>query len=138
MNEIDAALVSRLEGDEENLMALIKGVWNTRAPDDATYPLLLFQLVSGDADAYTLGQRVSSSMTYQFRIVDEQTPTTISFTEIKTAIARVDVLLTDFAMTVSPKTLWKMRRERPARQWADQVANIVYVNVLAEFAIEVA
>lgn len=89
MLTVDAAIHTALDGDV-TLSGLVTGVYRGKAPDEATYPLVTFQQVSGD-DRYVLAGRAFTRLLYQVIAIaagDDQEPAA-------DAAARADVLLND-------------------------------------------
>ena len=127
---IAEALYALLTADE-TLMDLVTAVYRNVAPPAATYPFLLFQHISSN-DAYTLTQRVSSAHRYQFKVVDQG----YSATDATTAMARVDVLLTDRALDVTSKTLWVMRRIGEFEYAEPGEFGVLYQHVGGDWLIE--
>jgi hypothetical protein len=129
---IETALHTTLSSDT-SLMALVSGIYRNLAPPDATYPFVLYQLiVSGDK--YTLTQRVSSEYSFQIKVVAEG----YSAVSAKTALDRVDVLLTDKSLSVTGKTHWKTRRTSEFEYAEMGEFGVVYQHVGGNWQIEMA
>jgi hypothetical protein len=136
VNEVDGALYSRLSGDS-TLMALIPGgVWRMVAPEGTTGAYAVFQLVSAEADQRTLGTGgpTISRLLYQVKVIEKGT----SAANAKNALDRVNVLLNDYALSLSPDYLLVSRREARIPDTVERFDNEeTYQSVGASYRIEV-
>ena len=111
MKALETALYTKLTGDATLMGYLAGGVHNKVAKPETPYPYLVFQKVTGTPE-YTFTERIRRSYLYQFRVIAAGAPDTgYSSSDIEDALARVDTLLTDAALTVTGETLWYCRRE---------------------------
>jgi hypothetical protein len=136
MKALETALYAKLTGDATLMAYLAGGVHNMVAKPGVAYPYLVFQKVSG-IDDYTLTLRIRTSYLYQVRIIAEGAPDTgYSSSTIEDALARVDTLLTNAALTVTGKTLWYLRREGDMPDMAAENNGRVLMQVGATYRIE--
>lgn len=136
MNEVDAAVYARLSGDA-TLSALIPGgVWRMLAPEGTIGAYAVFQLVSAEADQRTLGTSgpAIARLLYQVKVIEKGS----SASNAKTALARVDTLLDDYTLSLSPNYLLVSRRESRIPDTVERLDNEeVYQSVGASYRIEV-
>lgn len=110
VNAADAWLYAKLTGDA-TLTGLVSGrIYGHIAPQDATYPLVLFALQTAD-DVQTLGpNRIMSNMLYVVRGIAE----VASFGASLTTIAdRIDTVLQAASGTVAAGRVLACVREAP-------------------------
>lgn len=131
MDDIDAALMARLNGDTGagGLMTLVDGVYNGVAPSGSAHPLVIFQFLGGP-DSYTWGQRINTSVRYQIRTIT----TGHNRSVIKAAMARIDVLLMDHEL-VAGQTMY-LRREAVMPDMLEADGNVIYQQVGATYLLE--
>ncbi|MFH1485039.1 MAG: DUF3168 domain-containing protein [Chloroflexota bacterium] len=107
MSSVMVALVTKLKADS-TLMALVTNVFDGIAPDSATYPFLVIDRVGAAGDEYTLTRRVRTSYLFIIKVISEGYSVLVA----ETALARVDILLTDSTLDVTSQTTIYMRRQR--------------------------
>lgn len=129
---VAAALYSRLN-DDATLGAIVTGVYRNVAPSTATYPFVLMQFIDSN-DEYTLTQRVRSRQRWQVKVIAKG----YSAVDAETALNRVDVLLTDQALSVSGKTNWYIRRDSQFEYAQMGEFGVVYQHVGGDWIIEMA
>ena len=127
---VSAAIYSILTNDT-TLMNIVSDVYRNIGIKSATYPFVVYQHISGN-DTYTLTQRVSEPARYQIKVIDKG----YSAVNAKTAIARIDVLLTDQDLDVSGKETWVVRRRGEFEYAQMGEFGVIYQHVGANWMIE--
>jgi len=127
---VPAAIYSILSSDT-TLMSLVGGVYRNIGPKSATYPFVVYQHISSN-DTYTLTQRVSEPARYQIKVIDKG----YSAVNAKTALTRIDALLTDQDLDVSGKETWVVRRRGEFEYVQMGEFGVVYQHVGANWMIE--
>ena len=107
-------------------------VHNPIAPDNAAYPFLVFQKISGTPHN-ALGQRTMWEFLYQFRVIGQG----LSKVTILQALSRIDALLERGALTITGPTVKAMLREGDLPDLPSIEAGTVYQQVGATWRITV-
>jgi hypothetical protein len=103
-------LYSTLTGDS-TLNGLVNGVFMGIAPQPTTYPFVVMQEMSG-IDLMTVDSaRIWTNFLYLVKVVGQ----TASYADLRTAVARMDVLLHRLSGTVSNGTIWACVRQQVFR-----------------------
>lgn len=136
MNEVDAAIYSTLSGDGTLTGIATGGIWRIVAPEGTTGVYVVFQLIGAQNDLHTLKtDRRVESMRYQIKAIERG----YSAANARSAMSRVDVLLNDANLSVTPYTLLQCRREAAIPDMLERLDNEeVYQHVGATYNIEVA
>lgn len=135
MNEVDAAIYSTLTSDSTLTGIATGGVWRMVAPENTVGVYVVFQLIGAQNDMHTFqtDSRVVS-LRYQIKAIERG----YSASTARSAIARIDTLLNDAALSVSPYTLLQCRREAAIPDMLERLDNEeVYQHVGATYLIEV-
>lgn len=135
MNEVDAAIYSSLSGDATLTAIATGGVWRMVAPEGTSGTFIVYQLIGALNDSHTFktDQRITS-LRYQIKAIQKGN----SAVDARSAIARVDVLLNDAALSVTPFSLLSCRREAPIPDMLERLNNEeVYQHVGVTYLIEV-
>lgn len=136
MKEVDSAIYSRLSADS-TLTALIPGgVWRMVAPEGTIGAYAVFQLASATADTRTFGPNGPAivHLMYQIKVIEKGN----SAINVQNALARIDDLLDDYSLSVTPATLLVSRRDLPLPDMMERLDNEeVYQVVGSQFRIEV-
>lgn len=107
----DEWVYTTLHGDA-TLMALISDVFSGGAgPEGATFPFATFQNMSGMDLAVVGAFRIWTDLVYLVKVVGH----TADFQSLKTAVARIDVLLHRSSGTTADGTIWACVREQTIR-----------------------
>lgn len=106
----DDFLYTALHGDS-TLMGLVSGVWNTQAPQGATYPLVIYQFQSGLDLMVVDAVRIWTNMMYLVKVVGQ----TAYYGDLNAALARIDTLLHRTSGAVADGTVWACVRESAFR-----------------------
>jgi hypothetical protein len=86
-------------------------VYNTEAPQPAQYPFVLYQFMSGIDMAAVGALRIWTDMLYLVKVVGQ----TLTYSDLSTAVARIDQLLHRTSGTVADGTVWTCTREQVIR-----------------------
>jgi hypothetical protein len=107
MNPVRAALYSRLSGDATltGLLSAQAAIYHQIAPQDAAYPLIVFQRQDGRPD-WTFGDHMQRDL-WTVRAIDRAT----SASDAEAIADRIDVLLNDAPLVVNGRALLYLRRE---------------------------
>ncbi|MFH0980643.1 MAG: hypothetical protein V2A79_03780 [Planctomycetota bacterium] len=134
MKAVDKALYAALTGDGTltGKLSSAAAVYRRVAPPGAVCPYVMFAKQTG-SDDYTFSQRAKSSMPYLVKAVDKS----LSADNANDIADRIDVLLTDVALTVTGKTLMYLRRETHVEYDEHAAGGVVYQHVGGIFRIEV-
>lgn len=124
---LEAAIRARLVADTD-FMALVTGVYNTRAPDNAAYPFIIFELVAVTPNN-ALGRRNYWEYLYQFRCIDKG----LAKTTILQALARIDALLERATLTPEGATVLGVLREDSLPDLVEMEGGTVYQQVGANW-----
>ena len=135
MNEVDAAIYSTLANDATLTAAATGGVWRMVAPENTVGVYVVFQLIGAQKDLHTLKtDRRVESLRYQIKAIERG----YSASNARTAMKRVDTLLNDANLTVTPYSLLQCRREAAIPDMLERLDNEeVYQHVGATYIIEV-
>jgi hypothetical protein len=89
-------------------------IYNGVAPDDAEYPFLVMQLLSGGNDLFGVGAiRIWSDQLWLFKVIHKGGPKRVSSGPIEPIVNRIDALLHAASGTVTNGVIWECVRERP-------------------------
>ena len=124
---LETAIYTTLSGDA-TLSGKVAGVYNTLAPEDAAYPLVVFQQVAVTPHN-ALGARNYWQYLYQFRVIDEG----LSKAMILDALARIDALLERQPLTVTGATVLAILRDSDLPDMATVEGGTVYQQVGAQW-----
>jgi hypothetical protein len=103
-------IYSTLNGDA-TLTALVTGVYIDLAPEGTAFPFVVFQEMSG-RDLMEVGSnRIWTNFVYSVKVIGQ----TASFADLRTAVARVDVLLHKLSGTAASGTIHACIREQSVR-----------------------
>lgn len=94
-SDVDAAVIAKLVGDATLMAILTDGVYVDVASSGKTKFCLVSQIAH--EDDYVFDGRIWEKFLYLIKAVAQQT----SGADVKTAAARIDVLLQDVALTIS-------------------------------------
>ena len=135
MNEIDAAIYSTLSGDATLSALATGGVWRAVAPEGTAGCYIVFQLISSPEDIRVLGTGASiQRYRYQVKAIMQGT----SAVTPRSAISRVEVILDDAALSLTPQSLLVCRRSGSLPDMVEPLENeIIYQHVGAEYVVEV-
>ena len=129
MNAVDAAIYSALTGDTTVGNKVDDRIYHGLAPEQKTYPFIVFQEVSG-LDDYTMTRRATRTLRYQVMCVDKG-PSAKAAGEVMDA---VDGALHDQALTVASHDTLYVRRDS-SREFTEVDAGIVYWHEVAEYLV---
>lgn len=122
-------LYSALHGDA-TLMTLVGDIWEDEPPQGATYPLIVYQFMSG-IDLMVIGaNRVWSNMIWLVKAVGQ----TANYGDLNAVVARIDTLLHRGSGVVADGTIWVCIREQTVRLPED-VLGKPYRSVGAQYRI---
>ena len=107
MKTLETAIYTRLSTDATLTTLAPGGVWHGIAPLSVSGTFVTFDQISG-TDDYTLGMRATTTFSYLVKAV---TPGESAIPAMDAA-ARVDALLSDYAMTLSAGRVLSIRREQ--------------------------
>lgn len=135
MNEVDAAIYSTLNGDATLLTSATGGIWRMVAPENTTGVYIVFQLIGAQNDLHTfMTDKRVVSLRYQIKAIERG----YSASTARAAMARIDTLLNDAALSVTPYTLLQCRREAAIPDMLERLDNEeVYQHVGATYIVEV-
>jgi hypothetical protein len=104
-------LSATLNGDP-TLTALVPGAaWNTQADEGTSYPLVIYQMMSGVDTAAVGAIRIWTDLVYMVKVIGE----TAAFLDVDVAAARIDALLHRASGTVADGTIVSCVREQTFR-----------------------
>lgn len=131
MKAIRKALYAKLNGDGTlaAMLSAATAIYDARAPQSATYPLVIFNLQSG-RDAYTHGGRSWEDHVWLVKAVDQSG----SADAADDIAGRVDELLSGGALTLVGRTQLYLRREGTVR-YIEQDGDITYRHSGATFRL---
>jgi hypothetical protein len=136
MNEIDAAIYSTLNGDATLSALATGGVWRIVAPEGTTGCYVVFQLIGSPEDVRVMGSSGATIQRYRYQIKAIMQGT--SAVTPRSAISRVEVILDDAALALTPQSLLVCRRAGSIPDMVEPLENeIVYQHVGAEYIVEV-
>jgi hypothetical protein len=135
MNEVDAAIYSTLTSDSTLTGIATGGVWRMVAPENTVGVYVVFQLIGAQNDLHTLKtDRRVESLRYQIKAIERG----YSATNARSAMNRINILLNDANLTVTPYNLLQCRREAAIPDMLERLDNEeVYQHVGATYLIEV-
>lgn len=108
LNAIKEALWDKLTGDT-TLMTDVSGVWDTVAPEESSYPFVLFQQVSS-VPHYALGVLVGETFDFQITVHGVAERNAPSQQVLARAADRIDALLTLQPLAVTGQRCEYVRR----------------------------
>ena len=132
MNALETAIYTRLTGDA-TLMALVTGVYAILAPDDAKFPLVVYQKLHS-VDSYTLSRRIETNYSYQIKAINRGR----SKSAIGSAMQCIDELLTLQPLAVTGYQVYVVRRTGDIPDYQELIGDTIYFHVGAEFTFELA
>jgi hypothetical protein len=135
MNDLDAAIYSKLSGDATLAASATGGVYRIVAPEGTQGVYIVYQMIGALNDLHTMNpdKRVAAYR-YQVKAIERG----YSAATAKTAMDMVDVLLNDGNLSTGGTTLLVCRREAPLPDMVERLDNEeVYQHVGATYLVEV-
>jgi len=129
VNAVDAAIYSALTGDTTVGNKVDDRIYHGLAPEQKTYPFIVFQEVSG-LDDYTMTKRATRTLRYQVMCVDKGPSAAVA----GQTMDAVDGALHDATLTVTSHTTMYVRRDS-SREFTAVESGIVYWHEVAEYLI---
>jgi hypothetical protein len=135
MNDLDAAIYSKLSADTTLAASAAGGVYRIVAPEGTTGVYIVYQMIGALNDLHTIGtDRRVAVYRYQIKAIERG----YSASTAKTAMERVDALLNDGSLSTGGTTLLVCRREAPIPDIVERLDNEeVYQHVGATYLVEV-
>lgn len=131
MLAVETGLVAALEADA-TLMAEVEGIFRDGSvPEGTAFPYVVFSKVSAP-ETYTFTRRAASKCLYQLKVEDEGHDQT----RANTIRDRLDVVLMDQALDVSPLT-WKGTRREATWDFTETDNGVTYQHVGSDYRIVV-
>lgn len=133
MNAVDSGIHTKLTSDNVgagNLMSLVTGVFRILAPQEQTPPYVIYQEMS-KVDSYVLSGRAYQRLIYLLKVIDQNT----NAATVETALDRIDVLLNDQTLTLTPYTQMYCRRQGSMPPFVETDQGVTYQQVGALYEI---
>jgi hypothetical protein len=99
-----------LHGDA-TLMGLVGDIWDTQAPQGATFPFVVYQFMTGNDLMEVASIRIWSNMLFLIKVVGQ----TGNYSDLNAAVARIDTLLHRTSGAVADGTVWACIRQQVFR-----------------------
>jgi hypothetical protein len=114
-------LDTTLNGDATLIGLVPSGAWNTQAKENTTYPLIVYQFMSGIDHVEVASIRIWTNLVYLVKVIGE----TADLASLNAAVARIDALLHRASGSATDGTVWACVREQTIRL-PDSVAGRQY------------
>lgn len=112
LNAIDKFLYDQLAGDSALTDVVGQRIYGEMAPDEAAFPYVVYQFLTGNDLAVINGTRIWSNCTYMVKAIDEAQ----SYEgDLKTAAGRIDAVLHKQSGSNANGTVYSSVREQPYR-----------------------
>lgn len=139
MNELDTAIFNKLSADATltgYLAAGTAGIYNTMAPESASFPYVIFSKAS-DRDGYALSAETTVDFIYTVKAVTDSPAGSPTKKSAGIIAARIKTVLNDAPLTISGRT-WLSTRRESAVEYPEQANSRIYWHVGANYRIWIA